>query len=126
MSITQKTIRLYELADALNISRRTVQADKIKGRQGTMYVNDPDPYWSLKISLPSKRAHSGMCRRLGFMDALSYDGQVGEFALDRLPRELEAEYIRRAVGLNRRPALSDDHRKALPSRFSKGMEQIVA
>lgn len=93
---------LMSLAKSLQVSPKRIveQGDSyvLSGRHG--HIDDDG---NLYIEGRTKRHFSGIKRQLGFMDLASDQESKGSFQLKKKPSGLEADYIRKVLGLKKSP-----------------------
>jgi hypothetical protein len=111
-------IQLQELADGLDVSKRTLANGYIKGNHG--FISSDGTVWSIHIPNVSSRKWSATERKLSFMRI-----QGGLFTLDRMPTADEARLIRKVVGLKKKPDLSPELRQSLKQRLPRLAEPSV-
>lgn len=110
--------QLDDIATALDVSTTRIKGSRIEGRKG--YISTDRSSWIVALSPKSIRHWTSMKKQLVFMTCLIPDFYAirdkGEFKLDRMPTADEAETVRKLVGLNKRPELSDERRNALKNQ----------
>ena len=119
-SQTRDKAIIKALADALDISERTLEFDEcddwcIPGQNGR--ISPGASAWFLMIGADSMRHWSSIKTKLSFMELLKDGDDEGQFCLDRLPTPIEATILREVIGLKKRPALSEAHQKELSERM---------
>lgn len=91
---TTDNAKLAKIADILEVSHSRIDGSKLTGRTG--FVSEDG---SISIQSRSKRHQSGITRRLGFLEQ-----SEGGFRLNQDTTPREAEAIRAALGLKKRPS----------------------
>ena len=120
---------LQKLSEALNSSEERIHLDEcgdwnIFGRKGKIFTDAE--LWYIYISAKSKRHWSSIKKKLNFM-VISQDGDdEGILKLERMPSQEEAEIVREMVGLNKRPAFTDEYREQLKIRVRSSRNKGVS
>lgn len=110
---------LTKLSEVLQSSVERISLDdcgdwNIFGRRGHIFTDSK--LWYIFVAETTKRKWSAIKAKLKFME-LSQDGDdEGIMKLERMPSYEEAEAIREVIGLNKRPALTEEHRAKLVER----------
>jgi hypothetical protein len=112
--------KLYDIADAMEISSLRVDGAKLRGRKG--YITAGDNGFVAHVENKSKRHYGSLRKQLAFMEPRSmYNEDIAQFSLDRLPSPDEAELLRKVVGFKKRPALSEERKKQLENHAKEKM-----
>ena len=94
----------------------------LRGRHGYISTWGDKSSWGLTIEAHSPRKWTNVKRKLAFL-TLTQDGdQEGVFHLTRFPAPEQVELIREAVGLRKRPFLSDDRLAEMRGRLEEYRE----
>lgn len=110
---------LSQLCDSLDISDNNLRRDELNywnifGRKGSIFTDSK--LWHVLVSCDSKRLWSATKSKLKFM-MVSQDGDTeGIMKLERMPLPKEAAIVRKVLGLNKRPALTEEARAELVRR----------
>lgn len=120
---------LQRLSEAINTSVERIHLDEcgdwnIFGRKGKIFTDSK--LWYVNLSCNSKRHWTATKKKLNFME-VSQDGDEERILkLERMPSQEEAEAIRNTVGLNKRPALTEEYRGELKIRIRSSINKGVS
>jgi hypothetical protein len=121
MAETYKSLReaqldralLINLKEVLGASNNTLRRSPsglwvLRGKYGYVATWGDKSSWGLTIEASSPRKWTNVKKKLGFLQVTQDGDREGVFHLTRLPTPEQAEAVREAVGLRKRPFLTDE------------------